>query len=178
MHQAVIRRNVRIMAFAAVDLAAGEGEMFCFEVAVITVMAVQALVRNGLRQQAGEGTRVWQVAAETFAVTGGRVSGAIVQSLGQVGVAGQAEPSRLVQQQVLDFARVRLVAAGTLTVGNWLVAADSRGQVAADLMAVGAEGIEPVDQKARVVGGVMLVATVTGLLFKWRVHDRVVFLHE
>jgi hypothetical protein len=50
MHQADIRRNVSIMALAAVDLAAGETEMLRFEIFVITVVAIQALVGDGFRQ--------------------------------------------------------------------------------------------------------------------------------
>lgn len=119
-----------------------------------------------------------QVAAETLTITGGWVGVVVIEPLGQVGVAGQAEPSSLIQQQVLNLARVRLVATVALTVGHRLMAADGRGQVAADFMAVGTDDIEPVDQKVLMVGGVMLVAAVTDLFFKRWVYDRVVCLHE
>ena len=178
MHQADIRRNVSIMALAAVDLAAGETEMLRFEIFVITVVAIQALIGDRFRQQTGDRARVGQVAAETLTITGGWVGVVVIEPLGQVGVAGQAEPSSLIQQQVLNLARVRLVATVALTFGHRLVAADGRGQVAADFMAVGTDDIEPVDQKVLMVGGVMLVAAVTGLLLKRRVYDRVVCLRE
>lgn len=119
-----------------------------------------------------------QVAAETLTITGGWVGVVVIEPLGQVGVAGQAEPSSLIQQQVLNLARVRLVATVALTVGHRLMAADGRGQVAADFMAVGTDDIEPIDQEVLMVGGVMLVAAVTDLFFKRWVYDRVVCLHE
>ena len=49
-NQTIPFRDMGIMALAAVDLAAGETEMLRFEIFVITVVAIQALVGDGFRQ--------------------------------------------------------------------------------------------------------------------------------
>ena len=178
MHQADIRRDVRVVALAAVYLTPGQAEMLALEITLIAVMATEALIRNRFRQKTHRRTSVGQMAAQAVAFLGGRVSVAVLHPFGKIGVAGEAEPPGLVQQQMVNLSRVRLVTTAALTVGHRLVTAEGSGQFTADIVAVGTDCIQPVNHQGRMLRGVMLMAAITGLLLEGRVHHRVIFLHQ
>jgi len=112
-----------IVAFATIDLAAAQSQMFGFERRVFPIMAGQAQLRHVLRQQSGKRAVMRLMAAQAFTVLDRRVNSPGGKLLFQIGVAGQTQLVGFIEQQAFQFGHMGLVAGGAFALGHRLMSA-------------------------------------------------------
>ncbi len=167
--ESFVIRAVGVVTLAAVDLATREPEMFALEVGIIAVVARQAGQRYGLSKQARQFARVRFVAAAALILGRGVRNAFSDQSL-YIFMAVEAEPRLLVEQQVPDFSRVRLMTSRAIARCYRVMLADGRlGNHIG--VAFAAEFQRRFRQQSGVGGRVRSVTGRTCTLGKWRMYN-------